>query len=59
MSGSEARASALQEETIYYNYARRIITSPDCLAYEGTEAYFDGSSAKIQVISKTYPGIVD
>jgi hypothetical protein len=59
MSGSEARASALQEETIYYNYARRIITSPDCLAYEGTEAYFDGSSAKIQLISKTYPGIVD
>jgi hypothetical protein len=59
MTGSQTRASALKEETIYFNYARRIISSSDCLAYEYIETYYDGQTSDVQTFSKQMPGIVD
>jgi hypothetical protein len=59
MTGSQTRASALKEETIYYNYARRLITSSDCLAYEHIETYYDGQSPQMQAFSKAMPGVID
>ncbi|MFA5333724.1 MAG: hypothetical protein WC376_04485 [Candidatus Nanoarchaeia archaeon] len=59
MTGSQTRASALKEETVYYNYARRLITSTDCLAYEYIETYYDGQNSQIKSFSKPIPGLVD
>ena len=59
MTGSEARASGLKEETLYQNYGRRLISSADCLAQDYLEIYYDGSSAQVQSFSRISPGVVN
>lgn len=52
-----SRAESLNEETLYYNFGRRLISSSDCFAYKNYDVYFDDSS--IQSFSRESPGIID
>lgn len=59
MTGSQSRASGLKEESLFQNYARRLISSSDCLAFQYIESYYAADSSNIYYYSKTEPGIID
>lgn len=59
MTGSESRASGLKEETLFFNYGRRLISSSDCLAHDYVELYYDGSSSSVQAFSRISPGVIN
>ncbi|MBN1923317.1 MAG: hypothetical protein JW791_00980 [Nanoarchaeota archaeon] len=57
ISGSSARAEGLREETLYYNYGRRLISSSDCFAYSQIIPYYNGVNFKS--FSRVKPGVID
>jgi hypothetical protein len=57
VTSSSARAEALNQETIYYSYGRRLISSSDCFAYNLIEAYYDGTT--FTSYERTLPGVID
>ncbi|MDD4354030.1 MAG: hypothetical protein PHN56_06260, partial [Candidatus Nanoarchaeia archaeon] len=59
MTGSQSRASGLKEESLFQNYARRLLSSSDCLAYQYIESYYDADSSNINYYSKIEPATID
>lgn len=57
ISGSSSRAEALKQESLYYNYGRRLISSKNCFAHNHVETYYDGVT--FESYSRTEPGIID
>ncbi len=57
IASSSARAEGLNEETLYYNYGRRLISSSDCLAYNQVIPYFNGVS--FDSFERVMPGVID
>ncbi|PIU89336.1 hypothetical protein COS64_00940 [archaeon CG06_land_8_20_14_3_00_37_11] len=57
ISGSSSRAEGLKEETLYYNFGRRLISTSDCFAYNHMETYYDGVS--FTSLARVKPGIID
>ncbi len=57
VTNTETRVEGLSTETEYYNYARRIISSSDCLAYREESVFYTGDS--IKSFSRVRPGVID
>lgn len=55
--GSSARAEGLSDETVFYNFGRRLISTSDCLAYNHIETYYNGN--EFESYSRTMPGVID
>ncbi len=59
LSSSSSRASALQTESIYNSYIRRLVVSPDCFAFEYKEMYYDSLGGTLRFATRTHPGVID
>lgn len=57
VSASSARAEALNQETLYYSYGRRLISASDCFAFNHIESYYDGTT--FSSFERTMPGVID
>jgi hypothetical protein len=57
VTSSSARAEALNQETLYYGYGRRLISASDCFAYNQIESYYDGTT--FSSFERTMPGVID